>query len=439
MSSGRANAVQCAEQKPSCHACVRRRVECIYAVKDHAGSRPPVTEVSVSSPPRPDSACSRLPSREAPPAFQTAPPPPQGQGAEPSPAETSARSPGGVSTVSAASCPRRTAPTPPPPSTFSIGDLALLHHWTLSTSLSICREASCADLWQRVLPEVGFEHPFVAHALLGLAALHLAHDGSSGADAANVARAAAHYNEAILGFRQAVADITPANSEALFIWSLLSVVYVFGFLTQRSDAAPESGSGASSHVSRRKELVLGIEWIPMLRGIEAVLGPTYNHLRLGRMQVIMSLGNWDELEPPVASAAAGGPDGYLCRARETWRDSGDAETYERALQLLRKCCVFIAQFDTMDAAALATWGYNRAWSGPLMFVHFAPEKYFTLLHQRQPPALVLFAYFGALLHGITGYWFMRGLGKEIVDVVGDLLGSYWRPWIAWPLDVVGPG
>ena len=299
MSSGRANAVQCAEQKPSCHACVRRRVECIYAVKDHAGSRPPVTEASVSSPPRPDSACSRLPSREAPPAFQTAPPlqqgqatepPPQWQATEPSPAETSAHSQD-ISTVSAASCPPRTAPTPPPPSTFSIGDLALLHHWTLSTSLSICREASCADLWQRVLPEVGFEHPFVAHALLGLAALHLAHDGSSGADAANVARAAAHYNEAILGFRQAVADITAANSEALFIWSLLSVVYVFGFLTQRSDAAPESGGGASHVSSRRKELVLGIEWIPMLRGIEAVLGPTHNHLWRGRMQVIMNLGN----------------------------------------------------------------------------------------------------------------------------------------------------
>ncbi len=439
MSSGglTLSTVQCDEQKPSCHSCVRRRAECIYTVQDHAGSRPAVMEASVSSPPQPDNVSSRLLSHETPPAFQTAPPPPpQGQVTEPPPAETFARSQG-VSTASAASCPRRTAPTSTSPSTFSIGDLALLHHWTLSTSLSICREASGADMWQRVFPEVGFEHPFVAHAILSLAALHLAHgSSSSGAarDGANVARAAAHHNEALLGFRQAVADITDANSEALFIWSLLSMIYVFGFLTERCDAA--ATDGGASHVSR-KELVLGIEWIPMLRGIEAVLYPTHNYLRFGRMQLIMGLGNWDELEP--AAVASQGPDGYLCRTRETWKNSSDAETYDRALRILRKCCMFIRQFDTMDAAALAKWGYNRSWSGPLMFVHFAPDAYFTLLHQRQPPALVLFAFFGALLHGITDYWFVDGLGKEIVEVVGDLLGSYWRPWISWPLDVVGPG
>jgi hypothetical protein len=314
-----------------------------------------------------------------------------------------------------------------------MSDLALLHHWTLSTSLSICRESSCVDIWRRVFPEVGFEHPFVAHAILSLAALHLAY--SAGArDGANVAKAAEHYNEALLGFRQAVANITDTNSEALFIWSLLNVIYVFASLTQLGDADAEN---SASHMSRmpRKEQVLGIEWIPMIRGIEAVLYPTHNYLRFGRMQVIMSVGNWDDLEPgPITSQ---GPDSYLCRARETWKNSSDVETYDRVLWILRKCWMFIQQFDTMDAATLATWGYNRSWSGPLMFVHFAPDAYFTLLHQRQPPALVLFAYFGVLLHGITDYWFLEGLGKEIVEVVADLLGSYWRPWISWPLDAVG--
>lgn len=289
-------------------------------------------------------------------------------------------------------------------------------------------------MWQRVFPEVGFEHPFVAHALLSLAALHLAHTSEMGR-AANVAKAAEHHNEALLGFRQAVAHITAANSEALFIWSMLSMIYVFGFLTQRSGDGAIAATGPSPMT--RKELVLGVEWIPMIRGIEAVLYPTHDYLRLGRMQVMLTLGNWDELEPGAVPAP--GPDGYLFKTRETWKNSNDAETYDGALRILRKCWIFIRQFDTMDAATLATWGYNRSWSGPLMFVHFAPDAYFTLLHQRQPPAMVLFAYFGAFLHGITDYWVMEGLGKEIVEVVDDLLGSYWRPWISWPLDVVGPG
>lgn len=367
-------------------------------------------------------------SQEALPAFQTAPP--QGQAAGHSPAETSPRS-GGHSSLSDGSCPYGTASTiSTSTSTFSISDLALLHHWALFTSLSICRESSGADIWQRVFPEVGFEHPFVAHAILSLAALHLAHS-RGGRDNPNVAKAAEHHNEALRGFRQAVANITEANSEALFTWSLLNVIYVFGFLTQRCDAAAEHGASRAS----RKELVLGSEWIPMIRGIEAVLYPTHNYLRFGRMQAIMGVGNWEELEP--GPAASQGPDSYLCFTRETWEKSSDAETYDQVLRLLRKSLMFIQQFETMDAAALATWGYNRSWSGPLMFIHCAPDAYFTLLHQRQPPALVLFAHFGALLHGITDYWFMEGLGKEIVEVVGDLLGSYWRPWISWPLDIVG--
>jgi hypothetical protein len=306
-----------------------------------------------------------------------------------------------------------------------------------------------------VFPEVGFDHPFVTHAILSLAALHLAHSSSSSSRHAKagstresdtyVATAVEHHASGLRGFRASVADgITEANSEALFVWSLLNMIYVFGmFRCQRAD-------GSNAPRARDKDLVLGIEWIPMTRGLEAVLQPTHNHLRLGRLKHLVSVGNWYELEPgpPAGSSQTGRVDACLCRARETWAtttttnqnnggNDAAAETYDAALRILRKCRMFIEQFETMDAATLAEWGYNRAWSGPLMFVHFVPHAYFTLLHQRQPPALVLFAYFGALLHGVDDFWYMEGLGREIVEVVDDLLGSYWRPWISWPLEFVG--
>lgn len=106
------------------------------------------------------------------------------------------------------------------------------------------------------------------------------------------------------------------------------------------------------------------------------------------------------------------------------------------LRILRKCRMFMAQFETMDARAMEGWGYNRSWSGPLIFIHFAPQAYFTLLHQRQPPALVLFAFFGALLHSCNEYWYVEGLGGEIVRTVNDMVGLYWRPWVSWPLEYV---
>ncbi len=88
----------------------------------------------------------------------------------------------------------------------------------------------------------------------------------------------------------------------------------------------------------------------------------------------MSVGNWYDLEPgPIESE---GLDGYLCQTRETWKNSNELETCDEVLEVLRKCQKFIQQFEGMDAATLAGWGYNPSWSGPLMFIHFAPQAFF---------------------------------------------------------------
>jgi hypothetical protein len=97
------------------------------------------------------------------------------------------------------------------------------------------------------------------------------------------------------------------------------------------------------------------------------------------------------------------------------------------------------QFKHMSEAELAQWGYNQAWSAPFIFIGVAPEAFFQLLRQRQPPALVLFAHFGSLLYGNRNYWFIGDLGKKIIEVVDELLGSYWRPYISWPLEHISSG
>ncbi|RBQ81424.1 hypothetical protein FVER14953_11745 [Fusarium verticillioides] len=240
-----------------------------------------------------------------------------------------------------------------------------------------------------------------------------------------------HHNEALTGFRRELSIITEENSEALFTWSICNVLYVFATsnpLYQGTDGGPTSLSAA------QREQVLGSEWIPMIRGLEAVLQPTHNYLRSGSMKAIMSTGNWDDLDPEQASQDH--EDVHFCRALETWRDSDCAEVYEEALQVLRKCRLYSSQFREMDSETRSNWGYNKEWSAPLMFIHFAPDSYFSLLRQRQPPALILFSLFGALLHKIRDHWFLEGWGKAIVEVIADILGSYWREWLLWPLEVI---
>ncbi|KAH6691489.1 hypothetical protein F5X68DRAFT_267653 [Plectosphaerella plurivora] len=412
--------VKCDEQKPRCRACVRRDVPCDYT--------------GTPGGPFPDQPhTSHIPNETRP--AQS----PQGseslvsQAVSSSPRVlVSAQTP--ETSISAATPAALVLPPTPrslidSPETFQLEDLALHHHWTLFTSLTISGESHFAGIWQNIIPEIGFQFPFVTHSIMSLAALHMAQTRGS-QEKHLVAHAAEHYNVALRGFRKEVINITESNSEALFCFCLINVLYVFAMSTLY-------GSGTSEKPTGRKDRILGVELIPMIRGIEAVLLPTHNHLRFGRLKIIMSVGNWDELDP--GSLESQGVDAYLCQTRQTWANSGDADTYDEALRILRKCRLFVQQFATMDSATLSEWGYNRAWSGPMLFIHFGPAAYFTLLQQRQPQALILFAHFGVLMHDLRQFWFIGAWGKEIVEVVGDLLGSYWAPWVSWPMEAVGLG
>lgn len=289
-----------------------------------------------------------------------------------------------------------------------------------NSKLSMC--------WQILVPQLACSHPFVMHAMLSLAALHLAYLNRLD-KTKHMADAAHHHTKGLQGFHEALGSMGSGNSDALFIWSILNLLYVFGMSGRLSDDV----EGVPGHISR-KDRILGAEWIPMMRGIDAVLRPTYQYVKSGPLSHFMSLGNWVQLDPDKSPDPN---DEHFSRIRSTWEGSVDAQTYDEALQLLRKSRLFISQFDNLDAEALMEWGFNSTWAGPFLFIHFAPQEYLTLLQQRQPPALILFAFFGTLLHTMDDCWFMGGWGRCIVEAINDLLESYWRTWIAWPAEVVG--
>ncbi|CEI68148.1 unnamed protein product [Fusarium venenatum] len=392
--------VKCNEERPRCWSCKRRDIDCEYPDKTSV----PV----VIMPPLPVSPMSPLVVSQ-------------------SPSITSVLTP--TPTLSSTTDSLHNLDYTPT-GTLELTQLRLLHHWTLSTSVDLCKCPKTLWIWQEAFPQMGFQHPFVLNALLGLAALHIAYQ-SPLERKKRWLDGMYHHGEALIGFQRQISNITADNSEALFTWSICNVLYVFAM----SNPLLEPVDGVSRlSTSTRNERVLGAEWIPMIRGIDAVLEPTHNYIRFGKMKNIMSLGNWYELDPGKDSNSP--EDDYFCNVRDTWSSSASSEVYEEALHILRKCRLYSQQFRNMDSKTRGNWGYNKEWSGPLIFIHFAPESYFTLLKQRQPPALILFALFGVLLHGIDGYWFMQGWGKAIVEVVADILGGFWKQWLLWPLQVV---
>ncbi|EHK48432.1 hypothetical protein TRIATDRAFT_214444 [Trichoderma atroviride IMI 206040] len=379
--------VKCGEEKPSCRHCFRRSIPCLYPSKDALlippakASSSPVSVATAAASPTVAPSATQLPQS-------------------------------------------RNDPIP----TYTTKDMALLHHWTWSTSQSVADFPDVSRYWQTVFPQIAFEHVFVMHAILSLAALHQAYLDPKRRRQLTM-EAIRYHNQALQGFQRGIASMNDGNSDALFACSSLNIIYVFAMYGQLYDDVELDMTPAA-----RQSRILGAEWLPMVRGVEAILRPVYQRVRLGPFGSLLSLGNWDHLDPDSERVA---DDERFRRLGSIWADCGDREIYDKALFCVRKSLAYMKQFETMNPETAGTLAYNRRLSGPLVWIYITPEEYFLRLHQRQPHAMLLFAYFGVVLHSLNGYWFFERWGRNIVQVVDDLLGEYWKPWTEWPRQVVG--
>ncbi|PSN58954.1 hypothetical protein BS50DRAFT_566210 [Corynespora cassiicola Philippines] len=377
--------IKCDEEKPQCKHCVRHEVHCIY---------PDTLDFTRAS--------SALPAVEG--------------------ATTQAVSP------RVTPCLYVDESSPVPSGVyFELKDLALLHHWSLSTSLSILKSPQLNHFWQKVFTEIAFHNACVMHSILSIAALHVAYLCTSNRHR-HICYAAHHHTLALRSFREDISCLKPDNSDALFASSTLTFFYAFIRFGKLYGWDGEDGSGP--RVSR----ILGAEWIPLVRGMEAVLHPVYEYVRVGPLRSLLGLGNFFEMDP---DAQPGPDDEALLRLREIWVSDENSQVYDDTLHLMRRTNAWMAQFRIASDEQLTGWGYNREWSGPFAWLFLASERYFVLQQQRQPPALVLFAYFGVMLQHLDGYWWADGCGKSIVSAVDECLGPYWSSWLQWPKEFVG--
>ncbi|KAF2848589.1 hypothetical protein T440DRAFT_470186 [Plenodomus tracheiphilus IPT5] len=383
--------IKCDEVKPSCSHCVRHEVSCVYPQDGQGSSALAQTPGSNQSTPRP---------------------------AVPSNAPTH------VTTQ------LTTGPFQPSSSqsSFELGDMALLHHWSLKTSLSIVNCPQQSHLWQMIFPQIAFRHSYMMHGILSLAALHLTYLYPPDRQM-YLHRATHHHTLALSGFREDINRITPSNADGLF--GTATLLFFHAFLTF-GKAYNDNDEMATS--SNRTSRILGIEWIPLTRGIQAVLTPTYAHVKKGPLSSTLDLKHWAEIDP---DENPGPDDVYLLRIRETWADDENASVYDETLHLLRRAGAWVAHFESLDAKSQSAWGHNRDWSAPFIWLSMAPERFLTLQRQRQPVALLVFAYFGILLQRLDRYWWTEGCGRSIIVVIDDILGPFWSTWMEWPMHVVG--
>lgn len=271
--------------------------------------------------------------------------------------------------------------------------------------------------------------------ILSLTALHRAYLDPANRHSAMLV-AGQHHSQAIKGLMEGLQEDTGSDSgNAVFANAVLTFFYAFiSFGPLYNDH--ETGANAAAHTSR----ILAGSWIPLMRGLGPVIERVREQVSAGPLASLLDIGKWMELRPGTDDDS---DDHHIDQIGDIWR-KGDhsnehAAIYDQTLFALRQCNMWLKQSSTWQDDNTPRKANYGPWSAPFIWVSVSPGAYFELLQQRQPPAMIMFAYFGALIHKMNHYWWIEGCGRSIVEVVDHCLGPYWSTWLDWPKQVIQSG
>ncbi|CEL03845.1 hypothetical protein ASPCAL04985 [Aspergillus calidoustus] len=144
------------------------------------------------------------------------------------------------------------------------------------------------------------------------------------------------------------------------------------------------------------------------------------------------------LETPLKDTLRGagqaldeGPPGDECLellslVNTTVSDSATRKTYHQAIESLQK---------TLNANRVSSNEYD-AMSLVVSWPVMVPPAYSDRLAERQPEALVILAYYAALVHMHSDIWLFGDSGSYILRSVNGYLGPSWEQCLRWPNEIL---
>lgn len=334
----------------------------------------------------------------------------------------------------------------------------LIHHFMTTTSWTLATHTPTHELWQVTVPGIAATHSYLIRGIVAATSLHLAqlHDDAETKQAYGT-MALDQMNVALVQYRKDLSHITQENCEPLYIFSILT--HVFVFRTVWNDAA------ALEEVVRKNGNVdvpwMTTQWtelsLKLLNGVrggaKAILNPSWFWLLKGPLASLCSRDWWPKdriLKTPQSLE----DDKRLHDLERMWLIPGKLwdssfDQLKTAQGALRESFALVHQLTDEDpvlADGTAAWPENspKAFTGTLMdrgAVFVWPvsltQEFVGLLQDQKPEAMVLFAHWAILFHRLRDLWFCDGLARPIVMAAAAVLGKERLNWIEWPIKEVG--
>lgn len=290
-------------------------------------------------------------------------------------------------------------------------DLELMHHFTVTTCLTLPRADKLKQIWQVEVPKSGMNYPFVLHQILVVAALHLGHLRPNERQRFAL-HASRHQSEGVVGLRKTIANITPESCEALFSASTLLTLSAYATFSQPKgwpDAAVKPTIGDI------------IDIFSLVRGMNQLLTCCKEALYRGTFSPIF------ELQPQT------GPTTLLAELvvqLESLRIQVSSHGYEDILSReiswliswIQRCS---STTNKPELRITMTWPIELS------------ADYISLLHQKEPSALTLLAYYCVVVSATeSATWYTKSWSMNALRAITDCLDLIWAPHIAWPSSII---
>ncbi|KAK6585074.1 hypothetical protein PZA11_001801 [Diplocarpon coronariae] len=263
------------------------------------------------------------------------------------------------------------------------------------------------QLFQTVVIRESFESDYLLHGLLSMAAFHMAYLAKD-RSTQYLATANAHYNTTIELFRHILAeDITAKNCNGIF--ACASLIFVCSCARPRDDPP---------------EFPRVMEWFTLLRGVAALINPSVEWVRQGPLAGMIS-SDPGKIDPGMALPCEIYEPQFeelLVYLSQNVQAPGELETYRHSVMLLRHTFHGVAQY---EVGSLFWWPTKCS------------TEYMSLLGAQKPEAMLVLAYYCAMLHRRDSRWWIKGWPEYMVHVVQRRLCGKMSHLMRWPLETMG--
>ncbi|KAF4964450.1 hypothetical protein FSARC_7636 [Fusarium sarcochroum] len=299
-------------------------------------------------------------------------------------------------------------------STLTILDLELLHHYSISTSLTLSSNPIVRNYFLESVPQVGFSHPYVLYSLLALAASHLAHFRPE-SRRYYYAHARARHTAATSMATPLLAEISTTNMIPMYCFSIMTMFIAFASLRDEDNIPFHDDSVLPS-------------WFALFHGVRTVLEANNGAIYSSSISFLFRHAEVERLWGSNQADLVA-----LIRFQDFIGESTSEGEEARQLLLgvfqdLRRSFYFFYDEDLGNEAkirSLFTWLYR------------IPNDFLSLVRHSNSKALCILAFFCVLLHRVEYNWWFQGWGTHLIERIYTALDDGHRFWIKWPTQEIG--